>query len=238
LSGYALRTYRVAAVNGVGLVGSKSAPASAHPLDDTAPTAPAELTANADGARLVNLAWTAAVDPESGIERYLIYRSGDLSPYDSTAATSYADANVQPETSYTYRVSARNGNGLEGPQSNLAASTTPVATDGSPPSAPGRLVVAGAGPGGVELTWSAAADPQSGISFYRVFRDGEMIGTPATAAFTDTDVAVGTTYSYEVAAVNGEGSEGPRTASLEVTVSVTADRTPPAAPSGLRVIPG
>ncbi|MGI9038841.1 MAG: fibronectin type III domain-containing protein [Gemmatimonadota bacterium] len=238
LSGSSLRTYRVAAVNGAGLVSAKSASASARPLDVTAPTAPADLTATANGARLVDLGWKAASDPESGIQRYLIYRNGGSSPLDSTTARTYADADVEPETSYTYRVSARNGIGLEGAQSSLAAITTPVVTDATPPSTPGTVRPAAVSQGGVELSWPAAEDEESGIAFYRVFRDDVMIATPATPTYTDTDVEVGTTYVYEIAAVNGEGIEGPRSAPLEVTVGVSADLTPPAAPSGLRVIIG
>lgn len=238
LSGYSQRTYRVAAVNGDGLVGSKSASASARPLDVTGPTAPTELTAAAGGARLVDLGWKAAADPESGVGRYLIYRNGDSSPYDSTTLRTYSDSDVQPETSYTYRVSARNGIGIEGPQSSLAAVTTPPVTDPSPPSPPGNVQTAAVSSAGVQLTWPASEDDESGVAFYRVFRDDIMIATPATAAYTDTDVEVGTTYAYEIAAVNGEGLEGPRTAPLLVTVGASVDRTPPAPPTGLRVITG
>jgi uncharacterized repeat protein (TIGR01451 family) len=57
----------------------------------------------------------------------------------------------------------------------------------------------------VELSWSAADDPESGILTYLVYRDGsilaELLGT--TLAFADGGFTPGATHDYEVRAMNG-----------------------------------
>ena len=70
----------------------------------------------------------------------------------------------------------------------------------------------------VALSWAAAADPESGIGAYRLYRgttaDGsktllvEVSGT--TVSYQDRSAAPLTSYYYQVAAVNGSGLEGPR----------------------------
>ena len=47
-------------------------------VDVTPPTAPANVRATFTGGNQVNLAWSPAVDPESGVDHYVIYRDGEL----------------------------------------------------------------------------------------------------------------------------------------------------------------
>lgn len=235
LSGTAIRSYEVAAVNGQGLVGARSTSAEARPVDSTPPTAPGGFTAAATGARIVELAWDAASDPESGIERYLVYRGGAI--IDSTLGRTYVDTSVEPENSYSYRVSARNGEGIEGPASETAIVTTPREIDFTPPSAPGAFTAQATGPTRVELTWDPATDDESGITLYRVYRDDTLLGTSPGVGFADLTAEAETTYEYEVSAINGEGAEGPRAAAVTVTTPGAAgDTIPPAPPSNLRVV--
>lgn len=236
LGPYTEHEYRVSAVNPAGAESEKSEPATARTLDGTPPTAPAGLTADATGSADVRLAWSAASDPESGIAIYLVYRDGDAQPIDSTTATDYDDTSVAPATAYTYRVSARNGAGIEGPPSDAAQVSTPAAGDATPPTAPRDFSATATGPGRVELSWTAAEDPESGVSFYRVYRDGTVLGTSPGGGFTDLTVESATSYTYSVAAVNGDGLEGPRTASIRVTTPEPVDTVPPSPPTDLRIV--
>ncbi|HSM08276.1 MAG TPA: fibronectin type III domain-containing protein [Gemmatimonadota bacterium] len=240
LTAFTEYTYRVSAVSTGGVEGELSNAASARTADGSPPGAPQGVTAEATGARVVELAWDAAEDPESGISRYLVYRDEDAAPIDSTTATGYTDGTAEPETSYSYRVSARNGVGLEGPTSAAAEVTTPAATDPSPPSTPAGFSAEAVSPDRVELTWSAAEDPESGVSEYRVYRDDSLLGTSPGVGYVDLTVEPSTTYEYEVAAVNGDGLEGSRASAPPVTTpglgEGPADTVPPAPPSGLRVV--
>lgn len=236
LTGWTDRTYEVAAVNGADLVGPRSNTATARPLDATPPGAPPNVAAEATGARLVELTWDPATDPETGVSMYLVYRDGAALPIDSTATPGYTDGTVDPETAYSYEVTARNGDGFEGPPGGPAEATTPEASDPSPPSTPGNFAVAAVGPERVDLTWSASEDPESGIAQYRVYRDGELLGTSPGGGFSDLTVAPETSYEYRASAVNGDGLEGTPTEAAVVTTPGREDTVPPAPPTNLRVV--
>lgn len=236
LSGWTDRTYEVAAVNGADLVGPRSNAATARPLDATPPTAPTNVAAQATGARLVELTWDPSTDPETGVAMYLVYRDGDALPIDSTTSPGYTDGTVEPETRYSYEVTARNGDGFEGSPGGPAEATTPAASDPSPPSTPGNLTATADGPERVDLTWSAAEDPESGIAEYRVYRDGTLLGTSPGGGFSDLTVAPETSYAYRVSAVNGDGLEGDLTEAAVVTTPGQEDTVPPAPPTNLRVV--
>ncbi|HXV75512.1 MAG TPA: DUF4185 domain-containing protein [Candidatus Polarisedimenticolaceae bacterium] len=98
-------------------------------------------------------------------------------------------------------------------------------TDTSPPSAPQNLVATGSSDDSIGLSWSASSDPQSGISHYRIRRDGTTVAQPPGTTFVDTGLAEATAYTYQVSAVNGAGLES--TAATTVA-STLADLTPPA----------
>jgi fibronectin type 3 domain-containing protein len=100
--------------------------------DTTPPTAPTNLTATAASNLQINLAWTAATDDVSvtgnRVERCAgagCTNFGQIAVLG--AVTSYSDTNLQPTTSYSYRVRANDGSGNIGPYSNVASATTPVA---------------------------------------------------------------------------------------------------------------
>ncbi len=108
--------------------------------------------------------------------------------------------------------------------------------DGTPPSAPTSLLTSVVGQT-VNLWWQPAADPESGISQYRVYRGTTSGGAKSALGFvpganlsaSDSTGAASTTYYYEVTAVNGVGLEG--NPSNEAS-ALTGD-VPPAAPTGL-----
>ncbi|MFJ5778999.1 PHB depolymerase family esterase [Streptomyces sp. NPDC093094] len=81
--------------------------------------------------------------------------------------------------------------------------------------APTGLTVTGTTDTGAALTWNTVA----GAASYQVYRDGTRTGTATSAAYTDTGLATGTTYSWAVAAVDAAGAAGP------VSPAVTATTT-------------
>lgn len=95
--------------------------------DNTPPTAPTNLTAEAvDNDNAVILTWEATTDDDGQIGSYRIYRNGSDEPIAvvSKDTLTYTDRNTQDETEYTYQVSAVNLGQTEGPKSNEAAVTT------------------------------------------------------------------------------------------------------------------
>ncbi len=93
--------------------------------DHTAPTAPADVAAQAIDARRVDLSWTPATD-NRGVTNYEIYRDGSLLATTGNV-TSFSDTTVQPQTTYAYTVKALDAAGNRSPVSNSASATTPQA---------------------------------------------------------------------------------------------------------------
>jgi glucose/arabinose dehydrogenase len=98
-----------------------SAPAAPAP-----PAAPSGLSATAASSTGINLSWTDNSSDETG---FRIERSPDGVAFSEVATvgagvTSYANTGLAPQTTYSYRVRAYNGNGSSG-YSNVAGATTP-----------------------------------------------------------------------------------------------------------------
>jgi titin len=198
----------------------------------TVPGAPAGLTATA-GSASVSLSWSAV----SGATLYTVKRSTTsgsgyipISPtMNSTTAqqlttTTFVNLSVTNGTTYYYVVTAANAGG-ESANSNQAAAT-PIA-------APSGLTAA-AGNAQVQLAWSGAA----GATSYNVKRSPSAggpfttIGSPATAAFTDSSVTNGTAYYYVVTGVNATGESYPS------AVATATPLGPPSAPTSLAATAG
>ncbi|HLU48642.1 MAG TPA: LamG-like jellyroll fold domain-containing protein, partial [Planctomycetota bacterium] len=64
------------------------------------------------------------------IASYRIFRNGTF--VGSSSTPSFVDSGLAPETSYTYRVSARDPSGNESPLSSPASATTPQSSGGDP----------------------------------------------------------------------------------------------------------
>ena len=90
--------------------------------DTQAPSAPANLTANAPTSNRVDLSWGASID-DVGVTGYEVYRGGAF--LGTTAATSYSDATVGAGTTYSYQVRALDAAGNRSAFSNATATTPP-----------------------------------------------------------------------------------------------------------------
>ena len=223
--------YFVVAVNGDGLESQPSATASAKTFDGTGPSTPTNLIATGTATDRIDLSWSPAEDPESGIAEYRVFRDGlEVS---STTETAYQDTGLDPATTYEYQVSAVNGDGLQGGLSDPASATT---KDGSGPTAPTDLVAGAVSQTQIDLTWTASEDPESGVDTYNVYRNNVVVGSVVNTSFADAGLERNTTYVYSVAAVNGEGIEGSRSESVSATTFPSEDTIPPAPPTGLRVV--
>ena len=110
----------------------------ATPFDGQAPTAPADLTAQAAGSN-IELAWTAATD-NVAVTNYEIYRDGDLLAVTDNV-TSYTDTTALVATPYEYTVKALDVNENRSDASNAASATVPDTqspTDAREPAGHGR----------------------------------------------------------------------------------------------------
>jgi len=111
-------------------------------------------------------------------------------------------------TSYSFRVKARNGDGVETIWTSLGSRSTSVCTP--PPSPTNAQASDGTYLDKVEVTWAAS----SGATSYTVYRATSKwgtkvaLGTTSATTYDDTTASVMVTYYYYVTATNPYGASG------------------------------
>lgn len=181
---------------------------------NAAPTAPSNLTAVAGNGR-VSLSWTASSSDTA--TTYNVYQGTSAGGESATpiqtglTGTTATVAALTNGTTYYFTVAGVNSTGTSA-MSNEASAT--------PTTAPGQVtgLTATAGSGSVSLTWSAT----SGATSYTVYQSTSSgAETPVATgvsgtSYTAAGLVNGSTYYFEVAAVNGAGS-GPMSAEVSAT---------------------
>jgi chitodextrinase len=221
--------YRVSAVDDDGDEGDLSDPVQVTTDALPGPTTPTDLVATAVGPYRIDLAWSPS-ESDLGIAFYRIFR--DDNEVATTTETSFPDSNLEPETTYEYRVSAVDGEGRESDLSKPSSATTP-AEPGPPP--PQQVTATAAGPTQVNVTWIPPSAGPRPVQGYNVYREGELVGFVVSTAFADTGLSPETTYGYTVAAVDDRGIEGEWSEEASATTDAAQDVIPPAPPTGLRL---
>jgi chitodextrinase len=224
-------SYRVRAVDGEDNVGgfSETVEVTTPVLPDTAaPSIPSALSSTKT-TTTVNLQWQAATD-DVGVDHYQVSRDGTVVDDDVTGTT-FADAGLQPSTSYSYAVRAVDAARNAGSPAAITVVTADP-PDTTAPTTPTGLVTTENLYNRVSLTWAAATD-NVGVTRYQVLRGTTVIAASVTTlAFTDAAVAANTTYSYSVRAMDAAGNTG-AAAVLSVRTPAVPDTTAPTAPRTL-----
>ena len=206
-------------------------------IDPTPPSAPTNVSGTAASANQVNLSWSASTD-NVGVTNYNIYRGSNgstpsLIATTTTNSTSYTDTSVIASTTYTYQVQAGDAAGNSSPMSAAATVTTPASADTTPPSAPSSLSAESVFYNEIDLGWNGSTDSGTGVSGYRVYRQGPgestftlLATTTGTGAghnsYVDQTVQPSSRYSYYVSAFDG----GNNSSSPSNTVSVATPGGP------------
>jgi hypothetical protein len=170
--------------------------------------------------------------------------SGFTAPFTTTVAATPCAAAPCPRTytdsgpglfalsTYYYRVFSTNTVGSGVPNyPTITAESSPidftVTTPGTPPVAPSGLVASVTGTTQITLTWAYVGSPTSPATGFEVRRNGLLLASLPVAQTTYLDTVVaGTTYTYQVFAVNAVGSS---TGSNTVVIRAGV----PAAPTNL-----
>ena len=108
--------------------------------------------------------------------------------------------------------------------------TPPPPTDTTPPTAPADLTATVKSETIIVLAWSAATD-DTGVTGYRITRNGSQVDTTTNLAWTNMVLKPATTYTYTVAAVDAAGNTGP---AVEVSATTMADKVRPSKPPSSR----
>lgn len=75
----------------------------------------------------------------------------------------------------------------------------------------------------IELNWDANTEPD--INHYNIYRDGSKIDETTVIQYLDSGLQSGTTYTYEVSAVDDNNEEGEKSASASATTEGTQENT-------------
>jgi acid phosphatase len=111
------------------------------------------------------------------------------------------------------------GNNLTSQPSLLSVLQKFNATASADSTAPGfpTGLTATSGNQQVSLSWTASTDPDDAIASYYVYRDGAYVGSSTTTSFTDAGLTNGTTYGYQVTAVDTHRNESALSSGVSAT---------------------
>jgi hypothetical protein len=173
------------------------------------PAAPGSLAATAVSSSQINLTWTDLSSNEDG---FIIERTSAGSSWAEIARvgsnlTAYADVGLQPNTTYTYRVSAFNAGGSSAPSVSASAQTPQGA-----PTAPASLSALAVSKSQINLNWTDTSSNEDGFKVERATGKGSfsqitVIGAGVTS-YSDVGLSANTSYSYRVRAYNTAGNSG------------------------------
>lgn len=172
--------------------------------DTGAPTVPMNLRATAVSSSQIILSWAESTD-DIIVRNYNIYRNGTL--VGTSTTTSFSDKGLTPETAYSYSVKAKDAAGnLSAASSTVSATTWDLnRRDTEAPTAPTNLKAIVPSSTQINLSWTASTDDVV-VAGYEIYRNLTKIATVATTSFSDKGLTGGTTYNYQIKAIDLAGN--------------------------------
>jgi glucose/arabinose dehydrogenase len=181
-------------------------------VDTAPPSAPGTLSVKAFTATSVNLQWGAASD-NVAVTSYEIYQSGQF--VKTVDGLSNNVTRLNPNTTYSFYVNAKDAAGNISQAGNSITVTTPAAVvDTEPPTAPVDAIVQKVTANSVSLAWGAASD-NVGVASYAVFSQRVQVGTTTGLQTTIAGLKQQTDFEFTVKAVDTSGRSGPFTAPIK-----------------------
>lgn len=244
--------FTVSAINSLGTA-AQSTEAATTPTD-TVPNPPSGVTITA-GPGTAALSWTAPSNTGGWpVADYWVYRCTVTSPTECTSpntnysyvgdtggATSFVDGGLTYGDTYAFVVETV-GSGQPNSLADLHESyfsgpSTPVSTTPTAnPSSPSLSIAETASTNpNVTLTWTTPgySGNASSTLTYTVYENGTPIATNVTSPYTTTGLTSGTTYTFDVEAVNLAGNSSAPSNS----VTFNAGNNSPEAVAGLSATP-
>jgi hypothetical protein len=200
-------TFSVYAIDLAGNRSANSNTVSYTTPPDTTPPSPAPMLSASVYPTRVHVGWTAAKDNTSQVW-YTLYADGSVVFADYIGVNSWTFLDLQPSSTHTYRVTARDAyfNVVE---SNVLTVTTPPKSDFVAPTAPTNLRFNFRSSGNeLWLEWNLSTDnldPQGAIIYY-VYQNGVLTDW-AGGGFTITYCAEPTDTEVWLTAVDTSGNE-------------------------------
>jgi chitodextrinase len=197
--------FSVSAYDAVVNNSSQSNPLSVKTLatpDTVAPSVPTGLAASLITQSSFTLSWTPSTDAV-GVSGYKIFKDGQL--FSSSSAATYVVSGLAPNTNYSFTVSAFDAAGNNSAVSSVLAIKTLASSDTTPPTPPYINSAYGINQTKLTLSWVASTD-NIGVTGYKIYMEGVLIGESGTTTFTVTGLTGGTSYNFTASAYDAAGN--------------------------------
>ncbi len=200
------------------------------------PSTPSEVKTSEVKASSVKVSWSPSADSDGEVAGYEVsYKtsSGSWTGTQTTTQTSLIVSGLQPETSYTFRVRAKDDEGDWSAYEESQPVKTPEAAN-QPPSKPSTISTSQVTASSIKVSWSAATDSDGSIAGYEIsYKSGNNvfwtgISTTASTTYSFNQLQPATSYTFRVRAKDDDGDWSPYQTS-------TAVSTAPNAPTALAV---
>ncbi len=178
-------------------------------ITQSAPFAPSDLTGQTVSSSEIDLTWKDNTPDETG---FYIYRktTDNYSKVGVVLAntTSYNDKGLDPQTTYTYKVTAYNDGGESESSNEITIATT---TEEMPPSAPSDLAASAVAYNQIDLTWQDNSDNEGGFRVEcKIYEESDYYELADLAAnttyFAHSGLEPLENYTYYVQAYNEFGA--------------------------------
>ncbi len=192
------------------------------PVDNQAPTAPANLAVSNVGTVSATLAWNASTD-NVGVTGYKIYVNGNLFGETSGSTLNYNLTGLVSNTNYSVVVKAKDAAGNESAASNTVTFTTETVTnDTEAPTAPTHLHIMGTPTdSSVHIMWGASTD-NAGVTGYNIYQNGVLVATINDTEYVVSGLAAETSYTFTVTAFDAAGNESAASNSITAVTAAPA----------------
>ena len=181
----------------------------------TAPTAGSTFNAGATLTLSAN-----ASDSDGSVSKVEFFRGTTSLGSDTTAPYSVSWSGVAAG-SYALSAKATDNAGATTTSSTVNITVNATSTDTTAPSVPTGLAATAQTSASITLAWSASTDNSggSGVAGYSVYRNGNLVGSPATPSYTDTALQADTAYTYTVRARDNAGNTSAASAQISARTS-------------------
>lgn len=182
-------------------------------VDNTPPEVPIGLV-GVPGPGNVELTWNAVITED--IQGYNVYVNGMKKNIFPVVDTSLLITGLSGGVEYSFTVSAIDLSGNESAKSEPLIMQPLDPPDTEPPSIPTNVQLV-AGNAQVGVSWTHSSD-NVGVSGYWVYRNGfKTTNDPVSGtSYLDTGLINGTTYTYQITAIDAAGNESDKSAPVAV----------------------
>ena len=187
------------------------------------PAAPANLTATVVSGIQIDLSWQDRAADETSFQIERGTGNGEFTPIATVDAnvTRHSDTDLQPSTTYTYRVRATNAAGNSAGSNVVSRATFADAPVSMVPTPPTDLKATVISTSEIDLSWRDTADNETGFQIERRIGSGEFTGIATVGANVtnrrDTNLQPDTSYTYRVRATNATGNSDWSDAVTQIT---------------------